>query len=181
LSDANLAESYGVRIEQIVGANWRATVVRHLSAFENQGGARVLVAAYVGTQRAADPRLRIGWTFAGRRPDEAIVPRSLNLLDGLGHGYVTLRPDHTLTVWLDGDGVSDRVTGLHTRHPAELTPTGEPFNTPGAHSFYIRFERVEPSVTALQLSAEAEVLARLARLEAAMDTLAGGWREKKGT
>ncbi|MCB0123290.1 MAG: hypothetical protein KDE58_13640, partial [Caldilineaceae bacterium] len=55
----------------------------------------------------------------------------------------------TVTLWLEGDGPSDQVQGLHTRHDDE-----EEGNTRGHHSYYIVFQRGEKRTVAVDTTEE---------------------------
>ena len=139
---ANLAEAYGVRIESVIttGACWRAVLVRHLTANENNGQHNLFVDVVDQSgNRVFDPRLRIAWldhpgdTTADYsnldKPDTPIEK---------GDGNVPIEKAQTLTAWITGDGLpSDKVTGIHTRHADESIGG----NSWGHHSFYIKFQR----------------------------------------
>jgi hypothetical protein len=127
-------------------AYWRAEFVEHLDPLRNRSKHNVYVDV-VGAdgQRVRDARLRIGWTWEGRRSDEQATPARLDKPDGEWHGNVPLgHVGQVTSVWIEGDGApSDVVGNLHTRHPNEPTPgSAELFNTVGHHSFYVRFRRV---------------------------------------
>lgn len=143
----NEAAQYSATVEPVgvdAGAErWRVLGVYHLTADENRGRHVVFVDA-VDEQgrRVQDPNLRIGWSWDGRRPDEAAPPAALDKQEGEPAGNVSIsNQDTVVEVWIDGDGPSDRVRGLSSKHPDERTPGGEIGNSFGHHSFYVLFQR----------------------------------------
>lgn len=143
----NQAEAYGVKIETstATGTCWRAVLVRHLSPSENRGKQNLFVDVVDETGvRVFDDRLRIAWfdhpgdlTADYTRLDKPDTPLEF------GDGNVPISKAQTLTAWVHGDGLpSDRVVGIHTRHPDEDTG-----NSWGHHSFYVRFQRTTKAVT----------------------------------
>lgn len=148
----NRAESYGVQIQELGNQNqphWSAELVTHLTPVENRGKQHVFVDVFdENNTRVHDSRLRIGWTWEGRQQNQDAPPKPLDKPGGdFGHGNVDMYPSQTLTIWIEGDGLlSDSVVGFHTRHPDELGPNGEKWNSYGHHSFYVRFERLSGAV-----------------------------------
>lgn len=175
MSNANQAIDYDVAIIPAIvapGATyWRAVEVRHLSPSENRGRHNVYVDV-VDPQgrRVFDPALRIGWTWHGRRQDEAAPPRPLDKPLSEPAGSLDMYINQTLTVWLaDPNRATDAVDGLHTRHPDERGPLGQLWNTIGHHSFYIRFQLTTAAGELPPPDATLSLAERVAALEA--------WRE----
>lgn len=145
----NEAKNYGVLIQETADQSrihWSAELVTHLAPDENRGRHNVFVDVVdKNGGRIRDDRLRIGWTWEGKRPNEAAPPKPLDKPDyDDGHGNVDIYAAQTLSIWIHGDGLdSDIVSGIHTRHPDEPGPNGEKWNSYGHHSFYIRFVRVD--------------------------------------
>lgn len=141
---SNKAVSYGVTVQPVATnqKRWVAEFVEHLLPDENRGRHSVFVDVEDGV-RVRDPNLRIGWTWEGRQPNQDAPPKPLDKPDtDLAHGNLDIYPQQTLTVWITGDGLpSDRVSGIHTRHPDERGPKGELWNSYGHHSFFVRFVR----------------------------------------
>lgn len=147
----NQAAQYGVTIQpaQTTGAAWRVDVVRHLTPSENRGK-RNLFVDVVDEQgrRIFDNRLRIAWlAYLGDSSADLTPLDKPDTPMEFGDGNVDLYTSQTLTAWITGDGLpSDRVAGIHTRHPDEPAPNGEKWNTYGHHSYYIRFVRKSAQV-----------------------------------
>lgn len=143
----NEAERYSATVEpaQVDAGeeHWRVLGVYHLSADENRGRHAVYVDA-VDEQgrRVQDPNLRIGWSWAGRKPDEGAPPAPLDKQEGEPAGNVPINNQDTVVeVWIEGNGPSDRVRGLTSKHPDERTPKGEIGNSFGHHSYYVLFQK----------------------------------------
>lgn len=143
---ANQAAAYGVTIQPAPETSpaWRAEIVRHLTPPENRGKRNLFVDVVDEYgHRVFDNRLRIAWlTYADDKiADLTPLDKSDSPIE-LGDGNVDLYTSQTLTAWITGDGLaSDRVVGIHTRHPDEPPVNGELLNTYGHHSFYIKFKR----------------------------------------
>lgn len=143
----NTAETYQVQItpaDVAEGASyWRVASVRHLPPDENRGRHNVFVDAQdENQQRCRDAALRIGWTWAGRRPDETADPKPLDKPDNEPAGNVDIFSGQQIEVWIEGDGLpSDHVANLHAAHPDEPGPNGEIWNSQGHHSFHVIFQR----------------------------------------
>lgn len=177
----NLATEYGITIEPIyaAGPHWRVKTVRHLSPSENRGKHHLYVDVMDSYGlRVFDDRLRIAWlTHEG---DSAADYTRLDKPDSpieLGDGNVGLSTSMTLTAWIhDGVFQSERVTGIHTRHPDERGPAGQLWNSYGHHSFYVCFERIEGAVLPpTDPPADADLTARVERLERTMAGMVAGW------
>ncbi len=142
----NLAAAYGVTFQTApeTVAAWRVEVVRHLSPLENRSKRNLYVDVVDEYgRRVFDNRLRIAWlTYADDKiADLTPLDKSDSPIE-MGDGNVDLYTSQTLTAWITGDGLaSDRVVGIHTRHPDEPLPSGEIFNSYGHHSFHVRFKR----------------------------------------
>lgn len=142
----NQAAQYGVRIESApeTAAAWRVDVIRHLTPTQNRGKHNLFVDV-VDEQgrRIFDNRLRIAWLAYEGDPTADLTP--LDKPDTpieMGDGNVDLYTSQTLTAWIVGDGLlSDKVAGIHTRHPDEPPVNGELLNSYGHHSFHVRFVR----------------------------------------
>lgn len=136
----NQARAYGVSIvpadvapEQV---HWQVIGVRHLTGPENRRRHN----AYIETldehgNRVQNPNLRIGWTWENKT-DGPAEPKRLDKPTNEPATDIPLEKSMTVTLWLEGDGPSDQVQGLHTRHPDE-----DEGNTIGHHSYYIVFQR----------------------------------------
>lgn len=146
----NQAAAYGVQVllATTAGVYWRCVSVVHLPPTQNRGRRGIYVQALEADgRRARDSRLRIGWGWKGQQAWEGIAPAPLDKQDGeTGHGVVDLNSqEQVTTVWITGDGYpSDRVTGMHTKHPDERAPGGEIWNSQGHHSFVVIFQRTVP-------------------------------------
>jgi hypothetical protein len=164
----NKAAKYGVGIHAApFGAAWRAVEVRHLTPEENKGRHAVYVDVIDETGREYSQAERfqysIGWKWDGG-PD--VAPKPLDKPDTpleQGHGNIDLYEHQTMSVWIVGDLMaSDRVVGFHVRHPDELGPNGEIWNSRGHHSFYVKFQRMV-DVEPVQPPATADLAAQVAR------------------
>lgn len=143
---SNDASDYGVRIaEADVNPGetyWRVIGVHHLTPEENQGKHNAFVEVLdENGERVHDPSLRIGWTWEGRRDDERADPVPLDKPESEPAGNVPIQSGMNLEVWIQGDGQSDHVVNMNTRHPDELGPNGEHWNSFGHHSYYVVFQR----------------------------------------
>ncbi len=143
----NQATNYAVQIVPTIVADnalyWKVTKVQHLTPDENGGKHNVFVDALDESgQRCQDSALRIGWTWEGRRTDEAADPKLLDKPLNEPAGNVDLYQNQLLQIWIEGDNCpSDRVENLHTNHPDENNSAGELGNSVGHHSFHVIFQR----------------------------------------
>lgn len=144
----NQAGAYGVTVKAAdVRAGeryWKAVQIRHLPPDENRGRHHVFVDALdEHGQRAADPKLRIGWTWVGRRADERADPVRLDKPANEPMGNVPINSGQIMSVSMLGDGIpSDLVHGMHTKWADEMGRDGVAGNTMGHHSFQVVFQRV---------------------------------------
>ena len=143
----NDAVAYGVRIEPAVVAAgqpyWRAARVHHLTPAENGGNHHIFLDVFDGVRCQGNPfgarifgaRLKVTW-----QDDEAIVTIEKPLGEpGINFPMWKSQLCSVQALGLPGDELpSDRVTGLHIRHPDEA-----PGNTWGHHSFAITFVRTK--------------------------------------
>jgi len=154
----NQAEDYGVKVNQPdIGEVWaknqtyyRCVEVQHLTPVQNRGGHQI----YVRVQdeygnRVYDNALRIGWTWQGRRPNEAAPPVALDKPDRLGergHGNLDLYLGQRIELYITSTVVqvaSDVVYNIHSDHPGEPAISGEIWNSVGHHSFVVTFVKIE--------------------------------------
>ncbi len=134
----NQATAYNITIESaLVVPKWFIAQVRKVPG---DGKHNVYVYAFDERGiRVSDKRIRIGWTWDGRQPNQIADPKPLDKPIGEPHGNIDVYWAQTLTVWLDGDGLpSDRAHGFHVRWPADS------MGYPGHHCFEITFNRVVP-------------------------------------
>jgi len=133
----NDAASYGVKIQKVGGARYRCIGVHHLTPDENGGNHHV----YLDVLDAQGKRvygIPIGWDWVGRTPAEPARPVAVDKRAGEPGSNIGLGLGQIATVWVLGDGPSDRVYNLRTDHPDEA-----PGNTRGHHSFYVVFQEGE--------------------------------------
>lgn len=123
---------------------YEVALAHHLSASENEGGRGVyvdLVDAEGHLLRGLP--LRIGWTWEGRRADEAAPSYAMDKPANEPAGNVPLFMDAKTAVWLetvDGRPVSERVQWLSSKIQDGVTG-----NTMGHNSFYIIFRERNPN------------------------------------
>jgi len=137
----NQARAYGVTVRAAFYNKYRLLEVRHLTADQNRGRQCVFVDVLDKYgQRIVDHTLEAVGYINGQRPRRA----KLDKREGEPMGNLPLYFNDTMTVGVEGAaGMStDYADGLHTRHLDELGPKGEIWNSPGHHSFYLRFEVV---------------------------------------
>ena len=147
------AANYGVHIQPINASAeatyWKLLGIYHLAPDENNGrhNAFVEVLDEEGKRIPQRDHLRVGWTWEGKS-DGPPQPARLDKPNDEPAADVPIEKGMTLHLWIEGEGPSDRVVGLHTRHadePGQQNPQG---NTYGHHSFYIVFQRTtQPSKT----------------------------------
>jgi hypothetical protein len=134
---------YGVTIERVSGGLvWRAEV-RHLTPDENRGKSGVYIDAFNEQgQRVEGAHVRFNRSAASLVEYRALDKRGP--LE-LGHGMIEMYINDTIGVSMVG-GLSDIVWGMHTRHPDELGPGGEIWNSWGHHSFKVTFRLTQGAV-----------------------------------
>jgi hypothetical protein len=127
----NDAEPYGVKVDKVQGALYRAIGVHHLTPVENAGLSHVylMVVDDVGQPIRGIP---VAWDWIGRHPDQQAVPVALDKPEPEPMGNIPMGKGQTVTVWVAGAGPSDRVSGLSTTHPDEASG-----NTLYHHSFLV--------------------------------------------
>ena len=151
----NDAENYAVRVVEanaIEGETyWRVIGVHHLTPPENRGNRHVFIEALDEEgHRIQNPFVWAGWTWEGRRPDEAADPVPLDKPLNEPAGNIAMHFGQKVSVWIKGTNrqgtdASDVVQGIHTAHDDELGPNGEKWNSNGHHSFYVVFQRTRKS------------------------------------
>lgn len=136
---------YGVRILRADGAAvWRVTECRHLTPEENKSGQNVFVKAF--DEYGARTRFtQISYQRGDNQPMEHAPLDKPDSPMEKGHGNIPIYPNDTITLALTGLP-SDIVSGIHTRHPDELGPNGEIWNSRGHHSWIVTFQRMAGSV-----------------------------------
>lgn len=124
----------------ITGQNplFEIALLHHLTPDENQGSRNIYVDIVDAEGRLLRGLpVRIGWTWEGRRADEAAPPYPLDKPANEPAGNVPLYMDAKTAVWLqtaDGHQVSERVHWLSSKIQALASG-----NTTGHNSFYIIF------------------------------------------
>jgi hypothetical protein len=144
----NDADAYGVRVEPVKVETgqwyWRAVEVHHLSPEENHGNHHIYLdvldpalpdAANAQGGRVFGARLKVTWDGG-----ESLVTVDKPLGEPGGNFPMWKSQDCTVAaLGLPGHELpSDRVAGLHTRHPDEASG-----NTWGHHSFSVLFVRTQ--------------------------------------
>ena len=137
---------YGVTIKQASGASvWRVTECRHLPPAENRGGQNVFVKAF-DQYGVRVHGLRVVYQRGNGQPLEYVpLDKPDNPAMEKGHGNIPIYPNDTITLGILGS-TCDIVSGIHTRHPDELGPDGETWNSRGHHSWIVAFQRGAGSV-----------------------------------
>lgn len=120
---------------------WKFIGVYHLSGEENHGQSNVFLEALDEQGRRVIPAW-VGWTWDGRTPSERADPVALDKPATEPAGNINLGFNQTVTVRVNGpnrdsEDISDKVTGLHTRHGGVSTSG----NYSGHHSFYVLWQR----------------------------------------
>lgn len=135
-----MLEQYGITVERttVGGVAWRLTGIEKLPAHENMGRHAVYVNAFnTDGTRAKNVYAQAIQAFAS---SESPVVAPLDKPDSpyeQGHGNIPMYREGTYTVFVrEGLMASDKVHGLHTRHPDENEG-----NTWGHHSFRLTFKR----------------------------------------
>ena len=166
----NDAGQFGVEIHRMNnGTTWRVLGVHHLTPSENQSKHNVYV-DIVGSSHQAS----IGWTWIGRKADEANPNKPLDKPNNEPNGNVDLYPSMNAQVWINDLNMSDRVFGLRTDLPEGKGPNGEIWNSYGHHSFYILFKLTETIMSPVINDASTElqrVRKELSSLRAQLDRL----------
>lgn len=142
----NEAQSYGARVEMLQvqpgERYWKVIGVYHLAPDENRDRHHAFIEALDESgSRLKNPNLRVCSIWEGKTdgPDR---PKPLDKPDNEPAADVPLERNMTMTIWLEGDGPSERVTGLHTRHEDEVGPGGGR-NSRFHHSYYLVFQRTQ--------------------------------------
>jgi len=140
----NNAVDYGVQIAPADCAPeqsyWKVIGVYHLAPRENGRRHNAFIEALDESgARIQNPLVRVGWIWEGKS-DGPADPKRLDKPLNEPAADIPLEKTMTVTLWLDGDGPSDQVTGLHTRHADESDGEGSG-NTWGHHSYYLVFQR----------------------------------------
>ncbi|MBW7884067.1 MAG: peptidoglycan DD-metalloendopeptidase family protein [Caldilineaceae bacterium] len=141
---ANDAAVYGARVEPIaVTAGqpfWKVIGIHHLTPDENRDRHNAYIEALdEAGNRVQDGALRVGWIWEGKS-DGPAEPKRLDKPPGEPAADVPIEKNMTVTLWLEGDGASEQVAGLHTRHNDEHGPGGGK-NSLFHHSYYVVFQR----------------------------------------
>lgn len=139
----NQADGYGVKIDEWDPAEQRpvriAKMVRHLSPAENAGKRNVYIDVVdQNGQRDRNPKLKVEWTWEGRKPWEAAPPVALDKPASEPMANIPLNAGQKLRVWITGDGIPcDEVYNISSDHPDEGNG-----NTRFHHSFHVTFKKV---------------------------------------
>lgn len=142
----NDATTYGARAEPLAPqpgqCYWKVIGIHHLMPDENRDrhNAFIEVLDEAG-HRVKDGNLRLGWIWEGKT-DGPAEPKRLDKPDNEPAADVPIEKNMTVTLWLEGAGPSERVSGLHTRHEDEVGPAGGR-NSRFHHSYYIVFQRTQ--------------------------------------
>ena len=147
----NDAAGYGVRVETTTtepGQHyWKVIGIHHLSPVENRDRHNAFIDVLdENGQRSKNGSLRVGWTWEGKQ-DDPPEPKALDKPVSEPATDIPLEKNMTVTLWLDGEGASDRVVGLHTRHEDEVGPD-DSRNSRFHHSFYVVFQRTQAAAGA---------------------------------
>lgn len=140
----NRAAHYGVTVlpaQSTPGQPyWKVIGLYHLSPDENNRRHNAFIETLDESgARVQNPALRVGWIWEGKN-DGPAEPKALDKPADEPATDIPLEKNMTVTLWLEGDGASEQVAGLHARHADE--PGGEGSgNSWGHHSFYIVFQR----------------------------------------
>ncbi len=151
----NDATRYGAKIDPCTGgsgaAPFRCIGIHHLTPDENAGNHHVFLDV-LDEQGQRIRQEQIEWTWGARRLDEQ-APSSITIdkPDREPGTNIPMNWAQTISVSVKGE-LSDRVTNLHTRHPAEIgdpdcraeaggTVPAPGGNTRDHHSFYVVFQR----------------------------------------
>ena len=139
----NDAQAYGVHVEAVQPlpnqACWKVIGVHHLTPDENRSRHN----AYVDIldehgQRIRQSNLSLGWTWEGKS-DGPAQPKQFDKPADEPATDVPIEGGMTVSMWMEGDGISEKVSGLHTRHPDEPGSNGGG-NTYGHHSYFVVFQ-----------------------------------------
>ena len=128
-----------VTVQPVAGAGlaWRCVLIHHLAAAENGGNHHVYVDCLGPSgQPVADPsQLRLGWTWEGRRADEAAPAAAFDKRAPEPATNVAVFHNQILSVWVQDVYKSDIVNNLRTD-----IVSAEPGNSLYHHSYYIAFQ-----------------------------------------
>lgn len=135
--NVNKAISYGASVKRAlvnVGAwYWKATLVEHLTPEQNRGNHNVFADVLdEHGNRARGVAVRV----ENINGVSALMPLDKPANEPMGN--VPLNKNDTLALSVVDDEPSDRVEGLHSRHPDEA-----PGNTLYHHSFHVVFQRAQ--------------------------------------
>jgi len=135
----NDAAPYGVTVEYRADAIFQVIGIHHLDQSENRGNHHIFIDV-LDSQGKRIQNAIIAWTWQGRK-DKTPLLLTLDKPPNEPAGNIPLQYQQTITLWVwsPNEYGSDRVSGIHTRHPDE-----PPGNTWGHHSFYIVFQRTDP-------------------------------------
>lgn len=160
-----------VTIQPVAGAGlaWRCALIHHLTADENGGNHHVYVDCLGPSgQPVADPaQLRLGWTWEGRRADEAAPPAAFDKRPPEPATNVAIFHNQLLSVWVQDVYRSDVVSNLRTD-----IVSAEPGNSLYHHSYYIVFQitgATQPAPVVTQRTLEE----RVALVETRLTTING--------
>jgi hypothetical protein len=109
---------YGVSISRVnvTGPAWRAVYVHHLSPQENGNQHNVFIDCLDSMGYWANAsRLKVAYTWEGRRPDEAAPPRPFEKKPPEPRAQLDINKGQKITCWIDDPTLpSDRVVGLRS-------------------------------------------------------------------
>lgn len=196
----NDAAVFGVEIHRMNGGRvWKCLGVHHLTPDENRGKHNIYVDV-VGedNQRYSGEGMpiTIGWTWMGRKADEANPNQPLDKPANEPNGNVVLNPGMNAQVWISDLGMSDRVFGLRSDLPEGKGPNGEIWNSYGHHSFYILFklgasvatppielppdngtstelQRLRSELTDFKMTLQADYVINMAKLDRIINSMGG--------
>lgn len=127
----NDAESYGVTVERLPKAHYRAIGVHHLTPDENRGGHHTHI-LLVNTRAERLRGVPVAYTWVGRHDDESAPPVVDDKPDNDPGANIPMGLRQIISLFVAGSGPSDVVEGLTTNHRDEA-----PGNTAGHHSFLV--------------------------------------------
>jgi hypothetical protein len=133
----NDAAPYGVTIEPVPNARYRAIGTHHLTPAENRGNHH----AYIIILDAQGKRIKgipVGYTWIGRRDNQNAPPPADDKPDDEPGCNIPMGMYQIISLWVEGTGPSDVVAGITPAHADEA-----PGNTVGHHSFLVVFQEGE--------------------------------------
>lgn len=143
--------NYGVKIVEADVATgetyWKVIGVHHLTPDENRSNHHAYLDVLDESgQRVTNPIAWVGWTWEGRRNDEAANPVPVDKPSAEPGSNIAVFKGQIVSVWVNGTAAdasdkSDQVVNIDTEHPDEPLPDGTLWNTIGHHSFYAVFQR----------------------------------------